>query len=46
VAAVLGQARAELREIAGLLASPDPHPQRRRSRLVTVPPSADLLFPS
>ena len=46
VAAAIGRARAELREIAGLLASPDPHPQRRRSRLTTVPAASELLFPS
>jgi DNA-binding transcriptional MerR regulator len=46
VAAAIGQVRAELREIAGLLASPDPHPQHRRSRLTAVPAASDLLFPS
>jgi DNA-binding transcriptional MerR regulator len=46
VAAAIGRARAELREIAGMLTSPDPHPQRRRSRLTTVPAASDLLFPS
>ncbi len=45
VAATLAQARAELREIASLLASPDPQPSRRRSRLVTMPPAPDSLFP-
>jgi len=46
VAATIGHARAELREIAGLLASPGPRPMRRRSRLATVPQPEDLLFPS
>jgi DNA-binding transcriptional MerR regulator len=45
VAAAIGHARAELREIAGLLASPDPRPQRRRTRLATVPSSSDSLLP-
>ena len=45
-AAAIGRARAELREIAGLLASPVPHhPPRRRSRITTLP-SSDSLFPS
>ena len=46
VAAAIGRARAELREIAGLLASPDPHPQRRRSRFASVPATSEFLFPS
>jgi DNA-binding transcriptional MerR regulator len=46
VAAVVGQARAELREIAGILASSDPQPQRRRSRLASVPAPSGLLFPA
>jgi DNA-binding transcriptional MerR regulator len=45
VAATLAQARAELREIASLLASPDPQPLSRRSRLATMPPASDSLFP-
>ncbi len=45
-AAAIGRARAELREIAGLLASPVPrYPQRRRSRVTTIP-TTDSLFPS
>jgi DNA-binding transcriptional MerR regulator len=44
VAAAIGHARAELREIAGLLAAPVPRPARRRSRLATVS-STELLFP-
>lgn len=44
--AAIGRARAELREIAGLLASPVlRHPPRRRSRVTTIP-SSDSLFPS
>jgi DNA-binding transcriptional MerR regulator len=46
VAATIGHARAELREIAALLASPAPRPMRRRPRLATVPGPAGLLFPS
>jgi DNA-binding transcriptional MerR regulator len=46
VAALIGHARAELREIASLLSEPDPRPLRRRSRLAAVPPPAQLLFPS
>jgi DNA-binding transcriptional MerR regulator len=46
VAATIGHARAELREIAGLLASPAPRPMRRRPRLAAVPDPSDLLFPS
>jgi DNA-binding transcriptional MerR regulator len=43
-ASVIGHARAELREIAGLLASPAPRVQRRRSKLATVMPASDSLF--
>lgn len=46
IAAAIRNARAELREIAGLLAAPEPMPLRRRSRLVSVPPSSESLFPS
>jgi DNA-binding transcriptional MerR regulator len=46
VAATVGHARSELREIAGLLASPVPRPPRRRPRLATVPAPSDSLFPS
>jgi hypothetical protein len=48
LASAIDRARAELREIAGLLAAPDPQPQplRRRSRLVSLPTSSDNLFPS
>jgi DNA-binding transcriptional MerR regulator len=45
VATAIAHARAELREIAGLLAAPDPQPARRRSRLATMPPWSDSLFP-
>jgi DNA-binding transcriptional MerR regulator len=46
VAATIAHARAELREIASLLASPEPQPSRRRPRLVTMPAKSELLFPS
>jgi DNA-binding transcriptional MerR regulator len=46
VASTIAHARAELREIVSLLASPDPRPPRRRSRLATLPSSSDSLFPS
>lgn len=45
-AAVIGSARAELREIAGLLASPEPQAPRRRPRLTSLQASTDSLFPS
>jgi DNA-binding transcriptional MerR regulator len=45
VAATIGRARAELREIAGLLASPEPKPRHRRSRMTALPDPADSLFP-
>ena len=46
VAATIGHARAELRELARLLASPAAEPSRRRSRLATVASSSGMLFPS
>jgi DNA-binding transcriptional MerR regulator len=46
VAASIGHARAELRELSALLASPAPRPIRRRPRLATLPQASDLLFPS
>ncbi len=46
VAAIIGHARAELRDIAGLLAAPPRLPHRRRPRLSTIAPSVDSLFPS
>jgi DNA-binding transcriptional MerR regulator len=45
VAAVIGHARSELREIARLLASPVSPSPRRRSRLATLPVASDSLFP-
>jgi DNA-binding transcriptional MerR regulator len=44
-AAAIGQARAELREIAAMLAEPAPRPMRRRPRLASVLDSSDSLFP-
>ena len=46
VAAVIGHARAELREIAGLLAASAPQTPRRRTRLSTFSVATDSLFPS
>jgi hypothetical protein len=46
LAAMIGQARAELREIAGLLSSPDPQLPRRRPRLSAVTGTPGSLFPS
>ncbi len=43
---VIGRARAELREIAGLLASPVARIPRRRERITTLPAATELLFPS
>jgi DNA-binding transcriptional MerR regulator len=43
--ATIAHARAELREIAGLLASPDPQPPRRRARVTTMPSVTGSLFP-
>ena len=45
VAATILSVRAELREIAGLLAAPEPQPPRRRSRLTAVPSASGSLFP-
>jgi DNA-binding transcriptional MerR regulator len=45
IAAVIGHARAELREIANLLASPAPRAPRRHTRLTTLPLGSDSLFP-
>lgn len=45
LAATIGHARAELREIANLLASSEPKPQRRRSRLTAMPAPSGSLFP-
>jgi DNA-binding transcriptional MerR regulator len=46
LAAIVGQARAELREIAGLLSSPDPQLPQRRPRFSAVPGPTGSLFPS
>jgi DNA-binding transcriptional MerR regulator len=42
----IGRARAELRELANLLSAPQPATGRRRSRLATITPQNDALFPS
>jgi DNA-binding transcriptional MerR regulator len=44
-AAAIGHIRAELREIASLLASPA-QPPRRRSRISALPAAEDSLFPA
>jgi len=46
VAAGIGRARAELREIAALLASPAQTLPRRRSRLTPIRATSGSLFPS
>ena len=46
VAAAIGHARAELREIASLLGAPASRPHRRRSRLSTLAACSDSLFPT
>ena len=46
VAAAVGRARVELREIAGMLSSPVAKPQRRRTRITAIQPSSGTLFPS
>lgn len=47
VAATIGHARAELREIAGMLGSPlQQQPPRRRSRLAPIRAVSGSLFPS
>ena len=45
IAAAVGHARAELREIAQQLAAPNPQPARKRPRLVVAPSPSGLLFP-
>jgi DNA-binding transcriptional MerR regulator len=45
-AAVIGAARAELRELAGMLSAPDPQPQRRRPRISRLHEAGNTLFPS
>jgi DNA-binding transcriptional MerR regulator len=44
--AAIGRVRAELRELAGQLASPNVSVPRRRTRLSSFQPSTDSLFPS
>ena len=46
IAATIGRARAELREIAGMLGSPAQQPARRRSRLTPIRAASGSLFPS
>ena len=46
VAAAIGHARAELREIVGLLSAPQPRPARRRPRVSSLASNSDSLFPS
>ena len=46
VAALVGHARAELREIAGMLSAPDPQPPRRRPRATALRELSGSLFPS
>jgi DNA-binding transcriptional MerR regulator len=45
LATALADARAELREIAALLAAPGPQASHRRVRLATMPSSTDSLLP-
>ena len=45
-AAAIGRVRAELREIAGLLAAPVVRPHRRRDRVADPQAASDSLFPS
>jgi DNA-binding transcriptional MerR regulator len=45
-ATVIRNARAELREIAGMLASPEPKISRSRPRLTSAPTNSESLFPS
>jgi DNA-binding transcriptional MerR regulator len=45
-AAIIGHARAELREIANMLAAPEPQPARRRNRLTAISAATGTLFPS
>ena len=46
VAAAVGHARAELREIASLLEAPEPKPPRRRPRATALSGPSGSLFPS
>jgi DNA-binding transcriptional MerR regulator len=45
-AAVIGAARAELREIAGMLGGTEPQAPRRRPRMTQLHASTDSLFPT
>ena len=45
VASTIAHARAELREIANMLAASEPQPPRRRARLATMPSASGSLFP-
>jgi len=46
IASAIGHARAELRELVGLLSSPVTEPMRRRGRLSPIREASGLLFPS
>jgi DNA-binding transcriptional MerR regulator len=49
ITAAIGHARAELREIASLLAAPQPQsalPPRRRTRISTIVETTGVLFPT
>jgi DNA-binding transcriptional MerR regulator len=46
IASTIGHARAELREIAGMLGTPVQQPARRRSRLAPIRAASGSLFPS
>ncbi len=46
VAATVGHARAELREIAGMLGAPEPQPPKRRPRATALQELTGSLFPS
>jgi len=46
IAAAIGHARAELRELAGLLGSTVQQPARRRNRLAPIRAASGSLFPS
>ncbi len=46
VAAAIGHARAELREIVSMLGAPAAQPARRRSRLAPIRAASGSLFPS
>jgi len=46
VASTIAHARTELREIANMLAAPEPQPPRRRARLATMPVHVRLALPA